>query len=111
MKTMIQKMTKAGNFFKRAINLFLLSGIALLFNGCLPGYVGSEPAYLNATRSESPGNGQVWVDGGWKWDRKAQAYEQQDGYWKKPYIGRKFVPGRWKSTPKGHRWVRGHWAR
>ena len=88
-----------------------LAGVGLLFNGCFPGYVGSEPVYVETTRSSSPSGAHVWVDGDWEWNRQSQTYVHQEGYWHKPYHGRKFIAGHWTSTSRGHSWIKGHWER
>jgi hypothetical protein len=88
-----------------------LAGIGLLFNGCFPGYISSEPTYVETSRPSSPSNVHVWVDGNWNWNRHTRTYEHRDGYWSKPHQNRRFVAGHWNSTPRGHVWVNGHWTR
>jgi len=99
------------NNMKKYFYIGGIAGVGLLFNGCFPGYVSTQPTYTETYRSESPSNVHIWVDGNWHYNHSTQTYVHSDGYWTKSNHGRKFVPGHWKSTPKGHRWVNGHWTR
>ncbi len=98
-------------YMKRYFFIGGLAGIGLLFNGCFPGYVSSQPSYTETYRPSSPSSVHVWVEGSWAWNRHSKTYVQTNGHWAKPNHHRKFVAGHWKSTPKGHRWVKGHWTR
>lgn len=101
---------KSGKYLKKYLFIGGLAGIGLLFNGCFPGYVTSEPTYIETSRPSSPSNVHVWVDGNWTWNRQSRTYVQHDGYWDRPHHNRKFVAGHWTTTPKGHKWSKGHWA-
>lgn len=103
--------TKKYKNLKKYLCIGGIVGAGLLFNGCYPGYVASEPVYTETYRPESPGNMHIWVEGNWNYNHSTQSYVHKDGYWKKSHHGRKFIPGHWVSTPKGHRWIDGHWTR
>ena len=53
--------------------------------------------------------GHVWVEGHWRYDKKAGKYVWVKGHWKKARPGHVWVPGHWKEVPGGHEWVPGHW--
>jgi hypothetical protein len=107
----IGPLKKSFKHLKKYLYIGGLAGIGLLFNGCFPGYISSEPTYVETSRPSSPSNVHVWVDGNWAWNRHSGTYEHRDGYWSKPHQNRKYTAGHWNSTPKGHRWVDGHWSR
>jgi hypothetical protein len=88
-----------------------LAGIGLLFNGCVAGYVDTEPSYMVINRPAQPSNVHVWIDGGWGWNSQSHAYVQRAGYWDKPRQGQTYVAGRWQSSPKGKYWQNGSWQK
>jgi len=100
-----------GKHFKKFIYLTGLVGIGLFFNSCMPGYVGSEPSYVESTRPSRPSNLHVWVDGDWAYSRQTHAYVHNDGYWSKPRQGRTFVSGHWQESSRGHSWTSGRWQK
>jgi hypothetical protein len=56
---------------------------------------------------ESPGTGQAWVPGMWRWvdDR----YRWQAGFWTPLHERWTYVPDHYRWTPRGHLHVRGYW--
>lgn len=87
---------------------FALTG-GLLLSACESRrYVATQPAAVVYTsRSASPYNGAIWVEGNWV--RRGGKWVQQKGYWIKPRPGRTWVQGRWYKYPKGNRWQKGYW--
>jgi hypothetical protein len=96
---------------KRYICIGGVAVVALLFSGCFPGYISSEPTYTETSRPSTPSDVHVWVEGNWEWNRSNQTYVHRDGHWSKPHHSRKFIAGHWTSSERGHRWVNGHWER
>lgn len=88
--------------------IFLL-GIVFYLSSCSPGYVSTEPTYLEVSRPAQPSLSHVWLTGDWEYNRRSRAYTRRDGHWEVPNRGRSFVPGSWKSNQRGHYWVRGRW--
>jgi len=100
---------KTFKHLKKYLYIGGLAGIGLLFNGCFPGYMSSEPTYVENSRPSQPSSLHVWVDGNWVWSRSTKTYVYRDGYWKKTHHHRKYVAGHWNSGSKGHKWAKGHW--
>jgi len=103
--------TKFGKHLKKFVYVISLVGIGLSFNACIPGYIETEPTYMESSRPPQPSSVHIWIDGDWVWSRQTHAYVRNNGYWAKPNQGRTFVPGRWQSTPRGKYWVKGQWQR
>lgn len=102
---------KVGMNLKRIIYVTSLAGMGLFFYACAPGYVATQPAYVEYTRPAQPSGLHVWIDGDWRYSRQTHAYERRNGYWEKPNQGRTYVSGHWQSTPRGQYWVAGRWQR
>jgi hypothetical protein len=103
--------TKACIGLKKFTYLICMTGIGLLFNSCFPGYVATEPTYVENTRPARPSELHIWVDGDWVYSRQNHNYVKKDGHWQNPAPGRTFTQGKWQTTPKGHQWKQGHWQR
>jgi hypothetical protein len=88
-----------------------LAAIGLFFNGCMAGYVASEPTYVEYSRPPRPNNLSIWIDGDWGWNNQTHLYVQKAGYWDKPRQGQRFVAGHWNTTPRGRTWAKGRWQR
>jgi hypothetical protein len=105
---------KVGGYLKKIIcltGLACLLGIGLFFNGCMAGYVATEPSYMQYDRPPQPSNLYVWIDGDWAWNNQSHVYVQKNGYWTKPRQNQTYVSGHWQASPKGKSWVRGHWQK
>ncbi len=97
---------------KRICYLFVFTGIAALFNSCAAGWVATEPSYgIEIERPARPGDGYIWIEGGWKWDYGRHSYVREPGYWVRPRPNHSYINGYWQSGPRGKSWVRGHWER
>jgi hypothetical protein len=96
---------------KKVFYLSGLVGVGLLLKSCMPGYVGSEPSYVEGTRPSQPSSLHVWVDGDWSYNRQNRAYVHNNGYWSQPRQGHTYVTGHWQSGPKGHSWTKGRWQK
>ena len=57
-----------------------------------------------------PGANHFWVDGHWKWNRRANQYVWVNGYWLKRKRGRVYVAGQWRKVRGGWKYVPGYWA-
>jgi hypothetical protein len=101
--------TKVSKPFKMLVYAAGLAGIGLLFNGCMAGYVASEPSYVEVSRPPRPSNLSVWIEGDWNWNNQTHVYVQRTGYWENPRQGRSYVSGHWQTTPRGKSWSKGHW--
>jgi hypothetical protein len=95
----------------KIICLTLLAGMGLFLNGCLAGYVTTEPVYVEHSRPQRPSEMHIWIDGDWSYNSQSHGYVQNTGYWEKPRQGQTFVSGHWQSTPKGKSWSKGHWQK
>jgi hypothetical protein len=95
--------------FKMLVFTIGLAAISLLFNSCMPGYVASEPSYMEVSRPPRPSNLSIWIDGDWGWSNQTHVYVQRTGYWQNPRPGRSYVSGHWQTTPRGKTWSKGHW--
>lgn len=102
---------KVGMNLKRIIFLSCMAGMGFFFFGCAPGYVATQPAYVEYQRPAQPSNLHIWIDGDWRYSRQNHSYERRNGYWEKPNQGRTYITGHWQSTPRGQYWVAGRWQR
>jgi len=100
---------KINKYLKGLIYLTFVTGIALLFNSCMGGYVAIEPAYMEYSRPQQPSNVAIWIEGDWTWNSRTHVYVQNRGYWTNPRQGRTYQSGYWKSTPRGKSWSKGYW--
>jgi hypothetical protein len=103
--------TKAGKHLRNFILLTSLAGIGLLFNGCVGGYIATEPNYMVVNRPPQPSYTHIWIDGDWSYNRQTHMYVQKAGYWQQPDQGRVYVSGYWQTSPRGKYWVSGRWQK
>lgn len=103
--------TKVGKNLKKFIYLTSLAGIGLFFNGCMAGYVATEPTYVEVSRPARPGNDYIWINNDWVWNRQNHVYVQNNGLWEKPNQRKTYVSGHWQASPRGQHWVSGRWQR
>ena len=103
--------SKAGSRIRKVILLTCLAGTGIFFTGCFPGYVASEPSYVQYDRPARPNSMSVWIDGDWGWNNQTHVYVQRAGYWDRPRQGQSYVSGSWRSTPNGKSWSKGHWQK
>jgi hypothetical protein len=96
---------------KKIIFIACLAGTGLFLNGCMAGYVETEPAYVEYARPQRPSELSIWIDGDWYYNGQSRGYVQHTGYWERPRQGQTFVTGHWQSTPRGKTWSKGHWQR
>lgn len=112
LNTLVNFRVKFSRYIKMFCYLFIFTGIGLVFNSCVAGWVASEPSYgIEYERPVRPGEGFIWIDGGWRWDRGTHDYIRHPGYWSKPRQGHTYVKGYWRSGARGKSWVNGHWSR
>ena len=102
---------RVGRYIKIFSYLVLFTGIGLIFNSCMGGYIASEPAYSDYARPQRLNENQIWIDGGWGWNNQTHVYVQKTGYWAKPRQGQSYVAGSWKTTQRGKSWTKGHWQK
>jgi hypothetical protein len=103
--------TKVGKNLKKFIYLTSLVGIGLFFNGCMAGYVATEPIYVEVSRPARPSNDYIWINGEWTWNRQSHVYVQNTGLWERPNQRRTYVSGHWQASPRGKYWVSGRYQR
>jgi hypothetical protein len=103
--------SKVGKRLKKFMYITGLAGITLCFNACVPGYIATEPSYVEYTRPQQPSPLHIWIDGDWLFNRQSHTYVQKVGYWEKPNQRRTYVSGHWQKTPRGNYWSTGHWQR
>jgi hypothetical protein len=97
---------------KRICYLLIFTGIAAVFNSCVAGWVETEPSYqIEIERPARPGDGYIWIEGGWRWDSGRHIYVREPGYWARTRPNYSYRQGRWKSGRRGKAWVRGRWER
>ncbi len=91
------------------VGLMLLAGVpaqaqvVVKVKPIRPTVVVQRPAKLKA--------GHIWVEGHWRWDRRAKKYIWVKGHQIQARKGFRYVPGRWVSTRRGYKWVPGGWKR
>jgi len=102
---------KNAEMFKKFVYITSLAGIGLFFNGCMAGYVATEPTYSEYSRPQRPSDLHVWIDGDWVFNRQTQVYVQRNGYWMQPQQNRVYVSGHWQTTPRGKYWSKGRWQK
>jgi hypothetical protein len=100
-----------GKYMKIFSFLALFTGLVIVMNSCMGGYVVSEPSYTEYSRPERPSQTHVWIDGDWGWNSRTHVYVQKAGYWDKPRYGQSYVSGRWETSPRGKSWSKGHWQK
>jgi hypothetical protein len=99
------------NNFRKLMYLTGFTGIGLLMNACVPGYVVAEPTYTESVRPPQPSNVHVWINGDWVWSRQTHVYVRNNGYWDQPRNGRVYIQGEWQTNQKGKYWKKGHYRR
>lgn len=88
----------------------MIIGLFSLLAACAPMVVKTKPAEPVVVVPAPPGPGYVWVDGAWRWDRRAHAHRYVNGYWARPVRpGATYVRGGWRETRRGWRYTPGHW--
>jgi len=102
---------KKNECFRKLFFLASLAGIGLFFNGCVSGYVVTEPSYTVYVRPAQPSQVHFWIDGDWRWNSQSHRYVQNRGYWGKPRQSQTYVAGYWQSAPQGKYWEKGHWQK
>jgi hypothetical protein len=102
---------RVGKYIKIFSYMFFLTGIGLVFNSCMGGYVASEPSYVDYARPQRQYDNQIWIDGDWGWNSQTHIYVQKAGYWDRPRQGQTYIKGSWQSTPRGKSWTKGHWQK
>jgi hypothetical protein len=102
---------RVGKYMKIFSYLVLFTGIAVVLNSCMGGYVASEPAYVDYARPQRQYDNQIWIDGDWGWNSQTHVYVQKAGYWDKPRQGQSYVAGSWQTTQRGKSWSKGHWQK
>ncbi|MGD0343215.1 MAG: hypothetical protein ABSA76_16055, partial [Bacteroidales bacterium] len=102
---------KFSRHLKKFVYMTSLAGIGLFFNGCMAGYIASEPTYVEVSRPPRPSNLHIWIDGDWAWNYQTHVYVQKAGYWERPRQSQTYVSGHWQTTPRGKSWAKGHWQR
>ncbi|MEL6192087.1 MAG: hypothetical protein AAFR66_08560 [Bacteroidota bacterium] len=53
----------------------------------------------------------IWVDGHWTYNRRANKYVWVKGRCVKRKRGHRWVAGKWVKVPRGWKWVPGVWVR
>lgn len=101
----------AGSHLRKLFYVVGLVGAGLFLNGCMSGYVESEPAYVQYNRPPQPSNVHLWIDGDWYWNNQQRTYVQHNGYWETPRQGRTYVSGSWQTNSRGTYWKKGQWVR
>jgi len=102
---------KVNKHLRIIIFLTSFAGMALFFYACAPGYVVTQPTYVEDSRPPQPSSLHIWVGGNWVYSRQNHAYERKSGYWERPNQGRTYEEGHWESSPRGQYWVSGRWHR
>jgi len=103
--------TKAGKNLRRFIYLTSFVGSGLFLNGCMAGYVATTPAYVEVARPANPGNGYIWVNNDWAYDRQSKGYIQNNGMWQKQKPRKTYTAGHWETSPRGNYWAKGRWQK
>jgi len=102
---------RVGKYIKIFSYMFLLTGIGLVFNSCMGGYVASEPSYVDYARPQRQYDNQIWIDGDWGWNSQTHVYVQKAGYWDRPRQGQTYIKGNWQTTQRGKSWTKGYWQK
>lgn len=100
-----------GKYMKIFSFLAVFTGLLIVMNSCMGGYMASEPTYTEYARPVRPSQAHIWIDGDWGWNSRTHVYVQKAGYWDKPRYGHTYVSGRWESSQKGKSWSKGHWQK
>jgi hypothetical protein len=98
------------NISRNLRKIVLITGLVctgIFFNGCMAGYVATEPTYRHADRPPQPGNSYIWIDGDWTYNHQTHSYVEHNGYWRQPSQGRTYVSGHFQSSQKGYHWIKG----
>ena len=66
---------------------------------------------VKVVKPAAPGPNDVWVTGGWTYNKRLNKYVWHDGRWARSKRGQRWVAGHWVKGRGGHRWVAGHWVR
>jgi hypothetical protein len=96
---------------KRIVLVTFIAGTALFLNGCMAGYVATEPVYVEYARPQRPSELHVWIDGDWRYNSQSHGYIQRSGYWERPRQNQSYVSGHWQTNPRGKSWSKGYWQK
>lgn len=100
---------------KKAIFIFLLGAMFSLVNmsNASAQLVNKKPKepMSAATKPAKPGPNYVWTGGEWKWNKKKDNYDWEEGKWEKQKDGHNWVHGDWKRDGTKFRWTSGHWQK
>ena len=102
---------RVGKYIKIFSYMFLITGVGLVFNSCMGGYVASEPSYVDYARPQRQYDNQIWIDGDWGWNSQTHLYVQKAGYWDRPRQGQTYIKGNWQTTQRGKSWTKGYWQK
>ncbi len=62
-------------------------------------------------KKKRPGPDYIWIEGRWRWNKKANRYVWVKPQWVKVKKNREWIPGHWKKVPGGWKWIPGHWVK
>jgi hypothetical protein len=100
-----------GKYMKIFSFLAIFTGLLIVMNSCMGGYMATEPTYTEYARPPRPSQTHIWIDGNWGWNSHSHVYVQRAGYWEKPRVGHTYISGRWESSQKGKSWSKGYWQK
>jgi hypothetical protein len=104
--------SKFSVFVKIFCYLIIFTGMGLILPSCSTGYVATEPGYgREYARPLPPNESYIWINGNWRWDRRAHIYVYDNGYWVRPRHGHVYREGRWETDPRGKWWRKGYWEK
>ncbi len=62
-------------------------------------------------RPPIPSPRHIWIEEGWRWNKRQQQYIWVEGHWAEPRAGKVWIEGHWMDGPRGSKWIPGHWGR
>ena len=98
----------------KSITRFLLVVMLslLTFNACATKtiYISKQPpAKIVEVKPIQPHPNMIWIEGHWKWHRRAHKYVWVPGRWQKVKKNRIWISGSWENTHRGWIWIEGYW--
>jgi hypothetical protein len=93
-----------------AIVFFAFTGLSEVYSQFVVKFKPVRTHIVVVKKTKRPGTNYVWINGYWKWNKKANKYVWMDAKWVKRPGNKTWISGHWRKDPAGWIWVPGHWS-